>query len=51
MGITVRSTIDCIIATFGIEEGHSLLHNDREFDAFKAQLGLKVLDPPPVPFN
>jgi len=51
MGITVRSTIDCINATFCIEGGHSLLHNDRDFEAFKAHLGLKVLDPPAVPFN
>jgi len=42
-GITIRSTIDCLIATFCIEEGHTLLHNDRDFDAFEIQLGLHVL--------
>ena len=43
LGITVRSTIDCIIATFCIEENHILLHNDRDFDAFEEHLGLRVL--------
>jgi hypothetical protein len=51
MGITVRSTIDCIIATFCIEEEHSLLHNDRDFEPFEAHLGLKILDPPPLHMN
>jgi hypothetical protein len=44
-GVTVRKTIDCIIATFCIEEGHQLLHNDRDFDAFETHLGLRVLHP------
>jgi predicted nucleic acid-binding protein len=44
-GFTVRTTIDCMIATFCIEEGHMLLHNDRDFDAFEAHLGLQVLRP------
>jgi predicted nucleic acid-binding protein len=44
-GYTVRRTIDCIIATFCIEENHVLLHNDRDFDAFEQQLGLRVLHP------
>ena len=45
LGITVRSTIDCIIATFCIEENHILLHNDRDFDAFEEHLDLRVLHP------
>lgn len=45
MGITTRSTIDSLVATFCIEEGHALLHNDHDFDAFAAHLGLKVIDP------
>lgn len=44
-GITVRKTIDCLIATFCIENGHSLLHRDRDFDAFEKHLGLKVIHP------
>jgi len=42
-GITVRSTIDCLIATFYILEGHRLLHRDHDFDSFEDHLGLKVL--------
>ena len=42
-GITVRKTVDCLIATFVIERGFSLLHNDRDFDAFETHLGLDVV--------
>jgi predicted nucleic acid-binding protein len=42
-GITVRKRVDCLIATFVIENGFSLLHNDRDFDAFEACLGLDVI--------
>jgi hypothetical protein len=42
-GITVRKTIDCLIATFCIENGHALLHRDRDFDAFELHLSLKVI--------
>jgi predicted nucleic acid-binding protein len=44
-GITVRKTIDCLIATFCIEKGHVLLHRDRDFDAFVKHLGLRVIHP------
>jgi predicted nucleic acid-binding protein len=44
-GITVRKTIDCMIATFCIEEDHQLLHRDRDFHAFEKHLGLRVLHP------
>ncbi len=42
-GITVRKTIDCLIATFVIENGFSLLHSDRDFDPFETHLGLDVV--------
>jgi predicted nucleic acid-binding protein len=42
-GHTVRKTVDCLIATFCIMEGHSLLHRDRDFDPFERFLGLTVL--------
>lgn len=42
-GFTVRKTIDCLIATFCIEHGLVLLHNDRDFDPFERTLGLQVL--------
>lgn len=41
-GITIRRTIDCLIATCCIERGYVLLHNDRDFDAFEEHLGLLV---------
>lgn len=44
-GRTVRRTIDCLIATFCLVEGHVLLHNDRGYDAFEEHLGLKVVHP------
>jgi predicted nucleic acid-binding protein len=34
-GRTVRKTIDCLIATFCLMQGHTLLHNDRDFDVFE----------------
>jgi hypothetical protein len=42
-GITVRKTIDCLIATFAINRGFALLHNARDFDAFEQHLGLTVV--------
>lgn len=44
-GVTIRSTIDCLTATFCIREGHQLLHSDRDFDPFEKHLGLKVIHP------
>jgi len=44
-GRTVRKTIDCLIATFCIREGHSLLHRDRDFDPFEKFLELSVVHP------
>lgn len=42
-GITIRKTIDCLIATFCIAENHRLLHRDADFDAFEEHLGLQVV--------
>ncbi len=42
-GITVRKTIDCLIATFVIDQGFALLHNDCDFDPFETHLGLRVV--------
>jgi predicted nucleic acid-binding protein len=42
-GLTVRKTIDTLIATFCIAENHELLHCDRDFDAFERHLGLRVV--------
>ncbi len=42
MGITIRKTIDTLIATRCIEDGLTLLHADRDFLPFSEHLGLKV---------
>jgi hypothetical protein len=42
-GYTVRKTIDCLIATHCLQEGHELLHRDRDFDPFEKVLGLAVV--------
>jgi predicted nucleic acid-binding protein len=44
-GVTIRKTIDCLIATFCIEAGLPLLHADRDFDPFTEYLGLQVVHP------
>lgn len=44
-GITVRKTIDCLIATFCIAEEHTLLHRDNDYDGFEKYLGLTVVHP------
>jgi len=44
-GLTIRKTIDCIIATYCIRHGFALLHKDRDFDPFEAHLGLLVVHP------
>ena len=43
LGVTVRKTIDTVIATRCIESGYDLLHNDRDFDPFARHLGLRVV--------
>ena len=40
-GITVRSTIDVLIATRCIADNRILLHNDRDFEPFVEHLGLR----------
>jgi predicted nucleic acid-binding protein len=40
-GLTVRKTIDCLIATYCIQNDLPLLYSDRDFDAFAKNLGLK----------
>ena len=44
-GVTVRKTIDSLIATFCIENDHQLLHNDSDFDGYEEFLGLRVVHP------
>jgi predicted nucleic acid-binding protein len=42
-GVTIRKTIDTVIATRCIESGYDLLHDDRDFDPFVKHLGLRVV--------
>ena len=44
-GKTVRKTLDCLIASFCLINGHALLHCDSDFDSFEKHLGLKVVHP------
>ena len=41
LGITIRKTIDTLIATRCIQDGHMLLYSDRDFDPFVEHLGLE----------
>jgi predicted nucleic acid-binding protein len=43
-GITVRKTIDVMIATFCIENGHKLLFSDKDFAPFVEHLGLMAAE-------
>ena len=45
LGVTIRKTIDTVIATRCIESGYSLLHCDRDFDPFVTHLGLRSVLP------
>ncbi len=42
LGITVRKTIDTVIATRCIGDGLTLLYSDRDFDPFVRHLGLRA---------
>jgi predicted nucleic acid-binding protein len=44
-GVTVRKTIDCLIATRCIIDGYALLYSDRDFDPFLQHLGLLSANP------
>jgi predicted nucleic acid-binding protein len=44
-GITVRKTIDTLIATSCIQKGMALLYSDKDFDPFVEHLGLRTALP------
>lgn len=48
LGITVRKTIDTLIATRCIENRLALLYSDRDFDPFVEHLGLHSALPDPT---
>ena len=41
-GLTIRRTIDTLIATSCIEKGLTLLYSDKDFDPFVEHLGLRT---------
>ncbi len=43
-GITIYSTIDCLIAQTAIENNLFLLHNDSDFDRMHKVIGLKMFN-------
>jgi len=43
LGVTVRKTIDTLIATHCIENDLPLLHSDKDFDPFVRHLGLRTV--------
>ena len=43
LGVTIRKTIDTVIAARCIVDGHDLLFTDRDFDPFVKHLGLKAV--------
>jgi len=46
-GITLRNSIDCMIASVCIENKVALLHNDRDFDPILKHFDLKIGNPSP----
>ncbi len=43
LGVTLRKTVDTIIATRCIVSDYELLHSDRDFEPFALHLGLKCV--------
>jgi predicted nucleic acid-binding protein len=44
-GITIRKSVDCMIAAVAIEHDVALLHNDKDFIPIEKYCGLKRLTP------
>ena len=45
-GITIRSPVDVLIASYCLDNGHQLLARDRDFDHFVTHFGLRRYAPP-----
>jgi predicted nucleic acid-binding protein len=43
LGVTVRKTVDTLIATRCLVSGYELLHADRDFEPFAQHLGLRCV--------
>ena len=44
-GVSLPGLVDCLIATFCIQNNLALLHSDPAFEPFERYLGLKLPDP------
>jgi predicted nucleic acid-binding protein len=44
-GITIRSSIDCLIAAVAIDNGVPVLHRDRDFSAIARYTALEIVQP------
>jgi predicted nucleic acid-binding protein len=42
-GLTIRSTIDCVIAQLCLRDGQALLAKDRDFDRIAEKTGLRLV--------
>jgi predicted nucleic acid-binding protein len=45
-GITIRNSVDCMIAAVCVENNVALLQNDRDFDHISKHFDLKIQNPP-----
>jgi predicted nucleic acid-binding protein len=45
-GITIRNSVDCMIAAVCIENEIALLHNDRDFEFIAQHFGLRLVPAP-----
>lgn len=43
-GVTIRNTVDCMIAAVAIEHDIPLLHHDRDFSPIAKNCGLQVIE-------
>ncbi|CAN5901802.1 hypothetical protein BH23ACT2_BH23ACT2_25450 [soil metagenome] len=46
-GVTIRRTLDCLIASLCIRDDVEILHADRDFDRLADHTPLRVVPPPP----
>jgi predicted nucleic acid-binding protein len=46
-GITIRSSVDCLIAAIAIDHGIPVWHRDRDFSAIAGYTGLEVVQSAP----
>lgn len=44
-GVTIRKSLDCLIAYAAIKSGLPLLHKDRDFDIMAKHTKLKIIQP------